>query len=331
MASPSTAINRFDLSMAYSEFDALANANKFIALKVLPPVGVSQNSATFQKISLAEALRKQEDTKRAPGTSYSRDDYTWTTDSYLTADYGAEEVLDDRRNKMYRTIFSSEQKKVQRAAYRVLNDLEGDVASAVFNTSTWTGSSLTTNGTNWTAKASGTPIVDIDAAQNKVRTNCGEMANAIILSDVLFKYLIRCDEVTSLIKYSGHTDPKMVGVNAVKELFELDHVIIGRGIKNTADQGQTASLSSHWDDTMCMVCKIDYSNDLEPISPCIGRTIMWEEENERIPGNPDEMPQLIVEEYREENKRGSVYRARMDRQVKILHAEAGHLLTGLNA
>jgi hypothetical protein len=38
---------------------------------------------------------------------------------------------------------------------------------------------------------------------------------------------------------------------------------------------------------------------------------------------------VVVEEYREESSRASVLRARNDRDIEIMYAEAGHLLQGV--
>ena len=48
MAAPSSAINRFDLSISFGEFNLLSNQKKFIGLKVLPPVSVEQEAASFE-------------------------------------------------------------------------------------------------------------------------------------------------------------------------------------------------------------------------------------------------------------------------------------------
>jgi hypothetical protein len=63
--------------------------------------------------------------------------------------------------------------------------------------------------------------------------------------------------------------------------------------------------------------------------PNIGRTLMWREDSPGPTGAEDEEIGVAVEEYREENRRGEVIRARTDYQVKQLHAPAGHLLTNL--
>jgi hypothetical protein len=144
MASPSTAITRFDLSIAYAEFNLLNNMKKFIGLKVLPALAVAQEASDFLKIKIASYLTAVEDTRRAPKASYARDDFEWTKDSYALDEHGVEEVVDDATVERYGDIVRAEQICSVRAINRVLQRLEYDIAAAVFNTTTWTGSALTT-------------------------------------------------------------------------------------------------------------------------------------------------------------------------------------------
>ncbi len=331
MGSPSTVINRFDLSMSFSEFSLLANRKNFVGPRVLPAVGVAEQSSSFAKITVESVLGPIETTLRAPKGTYKRDDFEWTTDSYATEDHGVEEVIDDRTQRMYGSEIRAEQIHVQRAINRVLMSYEDAVATAVFNTTTWTGSALTTTiGTKWDVKASADPIADIDAAIGKVETSSGQKPNTLIVTSLAMRSLKRADRIEDLLKYSGRDDPKNVGIiSGLKELFDLENIIVANGYKNTADKGQSASFSRLWDTTMAMVCHINPDNDLESASPTIGRTVMWTEENGPIPGASDPEPGVIIEEYREERRRGGVIRARHDRQIKILHAESGHLLTGV--
>jgi len=109
MAVPTTAISRFDLGMSYTEFSLEANRRKFIGLKVLPPVGVSQESANFRRLNVESFLKKPETTQRAPRTGYARDTFTWAQDSYAVQEHGVEEVNDDAENEMYGDIVRGEQ------------------------------------------------------------------------------------------------------------------------------------------------------------------------------------------------------------------------------
>jgi hypothetical protein len=89
MGAPSTAITRLDLSLTYQEFSAMANQKKFIGLRVLPPIGVEQESADFPKIKIASLLTKVEDTVRSPKATYNRDSWDWTKDSYAVEEHGS--------------------------------------------------------------------------------------------------------------------------------------------------------------------------------------------------------------------------------------------------
>lgn len=332
MSTPAQAITRFDLSLSYDEFNLEANRRGYVGLQVLPPVAVAQQSSDFRKIAIKSLLGPIEDTRAAPDGTYGRDSFEWNKDSYATEDHGAEETLGDRALKMYGSEIRAEMIHRDRAINRVLQAFEAACAAAVFNTTTWTGEDLTdTANVAWSTQTTATPIDDIDAAIEKVKTNCGTKPNALVITDWGLRLLKRTNQVEDLLKYSGRDDPKNLGVlSGLSELFDLPKIIVADGFKNTAGRGQDATLARLWDSSMCMVCCIDDSADLENIRPTIGRTIMWQEENGPLAGADGQIGAL-VEEYREEARRGSVIRARNDRVIKILHPEAGFLITAIHS
>lgn len=330
MSAPRTAIQRFDLSFSYGEFNLLANAKKFIGLKVLPPAPVAMQAASYLRVKIASLLTKIEDTKRAPYTGYKRGNFLFDTDTYATEDHGVEEPVDDRQLAVYSNVIKLENFATMRAINRVLLAYEADVASAVFATGTFSNAAASVP---WTTHASAKPIDDIDTARQVVLLACGTLPNTLILSDWALVQLCRCSQIQDLLKYSGHDDPKQYiqRLPALCELLLLDEILVGRGIKNSADEGQTATMARIWDPTMAMVCHVSKEIDVETPEPTIGRTFMWTDENAQIPGGEDSTPGVIVEEYREENRRGGTIRARNDRQVKIFHPEAGTLITAVTA
>lgn len=331
---PTAAINRFDLSVGYSEFSQRMNRKGFIGHRVLPAISVARQAASFGRIDIEALLGKTEDLERAPGASYKRGGFEFLPDSYVTAEHGAEETVDDRQSKIYRDVLRAEFISAERAVNRVLTEYESAVASAVLNTTTWT-SFKTAAIAAWSTVASGKPITDIDLAREAVFTQCGHKPNALILNENAFTKLIRTAQVEDLLKYSGQDDPKNLGaVAGLSELLRIPNILIADSVKNTAIDGQSASLSRMWSSTEAMVARIPEMGgmDIEDPDPGIGRTIMWDEENAAIPGTDEgsEMG-ILMEEYREEEVRGSVIRARNDYQIKIIHVEAGHLITGVTA
>jgi hypothetical protein len=336
MASPTAAISRFDLSMTYAEFALAANRAGFIGLSVLPPIGVQKENGDFAKLLVENVFGKPEDTERAPRAEYKRDTFQWTSDSYDCKEHGVEEVVDDSLIERYGDILRAESIAASRAIDRVLKALEADIAAAVFDTSTWTGSDLTTGvSTAWTTNATADPVSDVLGAIEKVEDSCGMTPNTIILTHKAIREFKKCTKIKDQLKYSGIDDPKNLGALGIfKALFDVENVFVAKGFQNTADEGQSASFGRCWDDTKLMVCHVNndgMNGDLEAAVPNIGRTIFPVTGNAALPGADDGESSLIIEEYREEKRRGGIIRARNKRHVKILHAEAGHLLTNVTA
>lgn len=321
MPTPSTALSRPTIAGSLMEYDLQASLAGFIGLKVFPVFEANEAAAAFGRIKL-ESLLKARDTARAAGASYNEAEYEFTNDTYTTQDHGFVVPVDDRRARMYRSYFDAEQHAAARARDVVLRNFEKRVAAAVFNTTIWTGASLTTATAGiWSTLSSGVPVTDVQLAINKVEDASGLRPNAVIMAAKTFRTARQTAQVIDRVKYSGHTDPKNITVQALAALFDVDYVLVAGGMKDTADEGQTASLSRIWDHTMCMVCRVATSSDIE--EPCIGRTFHWGEDGSSIGS--------VVESWREEKRRSTMIRARMDTDEKRLYVQAGHLITGVHA
>lgn len=314
--------------MSFNEFALEANRRGFIGLQVFPALGVAQTDGTFAKLDLENQLPKVENTVRLPRGTYKRDDFVWTTDTFKLDEHGVEEVVDDLSIEMYGDILRAEAIATKRAVHRVLQRLEYDIA-AVINGS-WT---YTTGVVNKWNGASSDCIADVDAAKALVRNRIGLPANAIIITETALLGAARSDRVEGLLKYSGGDDPKAL-VESMARVWDLDKVIVAKSVKNTADRGQAASLSGIWTTGYAMVCRIvddGMSGAIDDPNPCIGRTLFLNESGASVPGMDDGESSLIVEEYREEQRRGGVIRARNKRQVKTLYVDAGQQLTNVYA
>ncbi|MCX7429018.1 MAG: hypothetical protein NTW96_25750 [Planctomycetia bacterium] len=326
MAFPSVAITRTELSATFSEFNAAMDRRGFIGPRVLVPRVVGVQKADVGKVPI-EALLQTRETLRAPKTAYSRGDFEFGKFEFATEDHGVEEVLDDRNVKIYADILDAELIHTQRAEDAVARKYEIDVAAAVYDTSVWTGAGLTTALTNeWDDPDAATPIEDIEAARLKIINPSGLVPNALIVNRKQFFHLRRTDQIIDLIKYSGKDDPKRITASMLAQAFDLDFVLVAGGIKNTANEAATASISEIWGDEYAMLARVATSQD--PQEPCLGRTFIWSGDGPGAPGSGEELA-ILVEEYREEKVRGSVIRARNDRDIVIMYKEAAHLLSNV--
>lgn len=319
MASPSSSLAtlRPELAATFMEFDLEADRQGFIGHRVLPIIQVGKSAGTFGKIPIEELL-KPRNTGRAARGGYSRQNFEFTTDSYTTSEHGAEEVVDDNESENYRDYFDHELVSAQRARDAVLRNAEIRIADAVFNANTFTPQTVTNE---WDDYANATPLTDVETAVQAVYDATGVWPNALIINKRVFRNLRNCAEIIDRIKYSGRDGVKASEINAamLADLFDLEEVIVGGAAKNTAAEGQSASLSPIWSDEYAMVTRISSSPDLS--DPGLGRTPHWDADGS--------MPLGTVESYREEQSRGDVIRVRHQVGEKLIYPEISKLLDNI--
>ena len=324
MPSPSSSLAtlRPDIAESFVEYDLEANMGGFIATEVFPVVDVRSQAGTFGKIPL-EQLLQQRETKRAPGSGYSRSNFKFETATYATEEHGAEEPVDDREKEMYAEYFDAEVVSGMRARSAVMINAEQRVADAVFNASTWTGGDLTTAITHeWDDATNCVPITDVEAAVQKIWDNSGLWANALIINRKVFRNLRNSDQVIERINSAGAGNPSKpsdVTVAMLSAVFDLPFIIVAGGAKNAAKEGQNADVTQVWSDEYAMVCKIATGRDFR--EPCIGRTFHWSADGSSIGGT--------VESYRDETVRADIIRVRHDVDEIVLYPQAGHLLSNV--
>jgi len=328
MGAPTTALGtlRPEIAASFEEFGLEEDRRNFIGTRVAPVTEVMESGGAFGRIPI-EQLLENPDVARAPGTGYHRGKWKFEPDTYVTQEYGHEEPVDRNTAKKYRNYFDAELIASKRAMDIVLRAAEVRWAAKIFNTTTWNGASLTTNiSVPWSTIASAVPIADVEAAVNKVYDNSGVWPNTLILTKKAFRYLRRCDQIISLIKYSGNHNPTASGITAdvLAEVFDLEQVIVAGGTKNTAGKGPgiAATPASLWDATKAMVCYVAPSGEMSDLSrPTLARTFHWDEDGSLIGG--------AFESYEDPAIRGQWYRCRHQVGEKIMYKELGHLLTNV--
>lgn len=323
MASPSTAItsHRPTIPGSFMEFDLAADRLGFVSQRVLPVVEVAKQTGTFGKITLEDLLQAGS-TARAPGGEYPRGEGHFDDVTYSTKEQGWEETIDDRERAMYVDFFDAHVMATQRSIDKILRNAEIRAATLLFNSTTWTGSGLTTGVTNeWDDGANATPIADINAAAQKVANATGMYPNALIINRKVFRNLRNIAEIQNLVKNQNFMDVRQreIRESEMASVFDLEFVIVADPYKNTANEAAAASLSPVWSDEFAMVCRVARTADFK--EPCIGRIFHWSEDGSDINGT--------VETYREDKIRSDVVRVRHEVDEIVLYKEMGHLLSNI--
>lgn len=325
MARPASALTtlRPDLAPGFEEFNLAMDREGFIGLQVLPPIEVAVQNGVFPKMRI-EDLLQEHNLRRASGAGYQRTTGRFDDDTFATLEYGVEEVVDERENALYAEYFDSEMNASLRAMDRILRAAEKRVADAVFNASTWSGSALTTSvGTEWSTISSD-PILDIANARNKVYDGTGLWPNTLIINRKVYHNLRRNTKVIDSITSAGagaSARQADITPDLLAMVFDVQRVLVAGSSRNSANEGQSASIGQIWSSEYAMLCVTASGSDIR--QPCIGRTIHWGADGSSIGGT--------VETYDEIQVRGRVIRVRHEVQEKIIYPEAGHLLSNITA
>jgi hypothetical protein len=310
----SLATLRPDLSGAMEQFDLDASRNGFIGLRFAPVMDVAKAAGTFGKIELAQMLADRT-TERASGSGYNRVSGKGTTDSYATEEHGLEEAVDDRDVAMYREYWDAEMLAAKRARDGVLRNFErriADIGHAITNT--------TAAGTAWTNTSSATPIDNVRTAVLAVYERTGIRPNAVVIPFNRLEYLKDNAQIIDRLKYAGFQNPNRdnITAQAIAQALNVEEILVADGMRNSAKEGQAASLSSIWTVSEVLVCRIARTNDHK--EPCIARTFHWAEDGSQIGGT--------VESYRDETRRSDIMRVRMETDEKAMYDAVAQRITG---
>lgn len=214
----------------------------FIADQVVPRVPVSKISDKYFLFG-REKQAYIPKAKRAHGTNYREVEYALSTDSYACEDYGLTHLVerDEYNNadpgldpEQDATILLTEQIKLARE-YRVATLLTTSGNYAAANTAAL-------SGTNRWDDAGSDPVAMIDQYKQVVVDACGRSINTLVIGAPIWRYLRNHAAVKDRVKYVGGN----VDASALAQLFDVQKVIKADPVYNTADEGQTASLSSLW-------------------------------------------------------------------------------------
>ena len=319
MPSPSSSLAtlRPDLAASLEEFDLESNYGGFIGSQVFPVLNVAERSGNFGIIPI-EQLLQEADTERAPGTGYARGKWKFETGTYTTAEHGWEEPVDDNEAAAYGNYFRAEVVATARARAHVLINKEKRVAAAVFNATTYA-SQKTTITNEWDDAAAAIPINDVETAVRAVYNRSGLWPNCLIMNRLVFRNLRLCDQIREELTASGAGQSALQSEIAIQQLqkaFDLPYILVAGGIRNSANEGQAATIAQIWDSEYAMVCRIAMSDDFR--EPCIGRSFHW--------GGDGSSPDGTVESYRDEAIRSDIIRCRHQMQEKNIHIAAAQLL-----
>jgi hypothetical protein len=304
-------IFRPDLGMVINEWAGENIFPGFIGNMVMPVFKTLLENATFPVIPIEALLTISGSIQRVARANYSRDDAEYERGHFKVLEFGHEQPLDDTERLLFdaesdRNLVA-EQLAIKRCWLRIMLSQEKRIADKIFNESNFTAHPVTNE---WDDATNASPINDIKAGKISVRSACGMIPNALIISYPSFEDLKNTDQIVNRLKYTfPGIDLNMITPDQLAKVLGVEMVLVGGAVFNSAARGKDAVISDIWSSEYAMLTVVNSTPDL--LSPCIGRTFLWTKDS---PENP------IVESYREENKRCDIFRVRHSVDERLIQS-----------
>ena len=266
-------------------------------------------------------MLKLQSTARAPRGAYNRGDYEFETGTYSCKENGWEEPVDDVERKLYRRFFDAEVVAALRATDIVLRSQEARVAAKIFNTGNITQTSAV--GVEWNTAATCTPREDVATAKEAMRAAGQPEPNVLVISKKVFNSLLLAKQVTDAFRYGAvpfEIQPFEAKKRNLAAFFDIDRILVGGAIKDSAKKGKAISAADIWDDEYAGLFRVS-SGGPDLREPCIGRTFLW---------TADSPQNIVTESYREEQTRSDIYRVRQYTDEAFVFTGAGYLLSNIH-
>lgn len=309
---------RPDIQGMFEEFSLELNAQRMIAHLVFPIFDVGLQAGPWGKITL-ESLLKAVDDARNSSSTYNTANFEFTDDSYSTTEHGIAVPVDKRMAAIYRNYFDAEVVAARLARHIVMVNYEMRVSALLMNASTFNTTGATAV---WSNKTTSRPIDDVEAAVLRLYDK-GIIANSLVMSWKVFRYLRHSEQVIDRIVASGAGNPAKpedITTDMLAAIFDLPKILVGGAQRNNAKEGQAASLTPIWPTTHVSVTRI---TDGSIEDPGVGRTFHWDGDGSSPAGT--------MESYYDNEIRGDKIRCRMETQEKVIYTEAAELISGVTA
>ena len=272
----------------------------FVANRVLPRLSVNRESDKYAVYG-KEALRLEGDLKRAPKTLYATADWDVTTEDFRTEEYGVTYPMDDRERLNADAGMDPDQASTRKLMGIMLVRREADVRDLISNTAVVTQNTTPAAAAKWSTESSSDPLAAVDTARTAIRRATARNPNCLLLGAAVWDVVKRHPALLSLVKVTDG----MVTRQMAAQLFEVDEIIVGGAIYDSANGGQAYAGADIWGKDAWLFYRTASPSLYEPSA---GYQLVFED--------------LVTERFRADDRRLTVIRTRENRDEVVVDAGA---------
>lgn len=224
-----------NVSVAYKNGDLIAS-------ELCPMVPVNHESNKYYVYSRDQLVLPQ--TRRAAGAEANLASFSLSTSTYKLQEEALKDVISDRARANADPALNLEVDCVEHLTNLILMRQEVDLAGLVAFTGTWANVTSLTSTFAWSANTTlSNPILFVDSAASAIMQASGLKPNVVAINDPTFRAAKEHVSVVDRIKY---TSAESVGEDLLAKLFNVDKLLVARGIQNSGAEGLADATVNSW-------------------------------------------------------------------------------------
>lgn len=275
----------------------------FIADLIAPVAGVRKQSDKYFVLDAdRERFRPTADT-RAPGAEATEVDFAISSDSYFCGDHALEAVIADEERDNADPAIQPDIDKTEFLTDKILLNKEIALADTVA-TASLPGTTL--SGTSqWSDFANSDPVAAVEDQKATIQRAVQQIPNTLVLPyDVYRKVRLHPKVVEKVV----NVRIGVVGPGILADVFDVERVLVPRGLRNTANPGQAPNLSQIWG-KHAFLCYVPPRPGLKTVA--FAATFQWM-------AAPGSLSGHVVEMWREERRKADMVRVQRYYDQKII-------------
>lgn len=281
----------------------------YVADQVFPFVPVSKQSDKYYIFTKADMFRNTA-RKRAPGTASEGQSFGLSTDSYFCEEVAQHTLLEDEVRDNADSVLGLETAKANFVTDKIMLELEARIETMLMTTGNWDNSTTLAGVNQWSDKDNSNPLSDLETGIDTVEDNTGKKVNTIVMANDVWKALKHHPELLDRLPVTGL---RVATIQQLANLLEVDRILVGKAMKNTAQEGQTASYSRIWTKDVWLG---HVASAPAKETPTAGYVFVWKREG-KIRG---------IRRWREENIHSEKIEAFMNYDEKIVGSDLGYVI-----
>ena len=221
---------------------------EFIADQVMPVIPVKKESDLYYIYTRAWKLPQS---KRGVGAEANEVEWNVSTGTYQCEEYALKDLVPDRVRANADNPLSPDIDATENLTELIQLGREKRVADIAFASGTYGTQTSALSGTNqWDDYAGSDPIGDVRDAKATVHAATGKMPNVMVIGLQPFLKLLDHPDILERIKY---TQKGIITADLIASVFEVDRLLVGKGLYDSAQEGVAESLGYIWGKSVALL------------------------------------------------------------------------------